>query len=405
MNKYRIYAKIIGPTLPNTQIAYEECFIAPMTVEEQEKRKFKPIEANSPKPTDEDFYKAYVTHHRVADPRIIKTGHIIWTDVETHDVGSALGHAIKRFEKITGTLAITSLIQYEQKHNRKFHYTNYEYQISRIYKLEDDKESDAEVPVFAGGMVSHINLPSQVDMSVLDEKLVERMLKSRDDIFWKSLSYLQSGEKGFHNNTPTEKMTLDFMKSMEIIVDLWKSKKRKENTFDKKLNRTSKELGLDKDDCVQIKKLWKLRSDGDVAHARQGSKVDFYPAQYPVPSNIDGPYIDSSAVAVRVLTKYFLFRDSILSIKISNESHDELDELIDVNQGTAFTIRPSDKNKKTLAPFLKRKIKTHFGVPIKNIRLYGYQPPYIHFRISDHLKFDLHKNKIPKKRLVIFGSI
>lgn len=68
MNKYRIYAKIIGPTLPGAETSYEECFIVPMSIDEQERRKFKPIEANSPEPTDRDFYKTYVTHHRVADP-------------------------------------------------------------------------------------------------------------------------------------------------------------------------------------------------------------------------------------------------------------------------------------------------------------------------------------------------
>lgn len=400
MNKYRIYAKIIGPTLPGAETSYEECFIVPMSIDEQERRKFKPIEANSPEPTDRDFYKTYVTHHRVADPRIIKTAHIIRTDVETHDVGSALGHAIRRFEKITGTLAITSLIQYEQKHNRKFNYTNYEYQIVRIYKLENNEESEAEVPVFAGGSVSHINLPSQTDMTVLDEKLVERMLKSRDDIFWKSLGYLQSGQKGFRNNTPTEKMTLDFMKSIELIVRLWKGKK-----FSIQLKSAAKELNIDKEDGEKIMELWRLRSGGDVAHAKRGSKVDFYPAQYPVPSNVDGPYIDSGALAVRVLTKYFLFRDSILSIHISDKDHYDVDELIDVNQGSAFAIRPSKKSKKFLTPFLKKKISVHFGIPSKNIKLYAYQLPNVHFRITDHLKFDIHKNKIPKKMIIIFGSL
>ncbi len=400
MNKYRIYAKIIGQTLPNTETLYEDCVIAPMSVEEQEKRKFKPIEANSPEPTDRDFYKTYVTHHRDTDPRIIKTGHIIRTDVETHDAGSALGHAIKRFERITGTLGIASLIQYDQKHNRKFNYTNCEYQIVRIYKLENDREVDEEVPIFASSSVSHINLPSQTDVAVLDEKLIERMLKSRDDIFWKSLRYLQSGQKGFRNNTSSEMMTLDFMKSIELIINLWNGR-----SFPVRLKKAAKELQIDQEDQKSIKELWSLRSNGDVAHAKRGSKADFYPAQYPIPSNVDGPYIDSGSLAVRVLTKYFLFRDSILSIKISDETHDEADELIDVNQGTAYTIRPSNKNKRLLTPFLKRKIATHFGVPIKNIKLYAYQAPNIHFRISDHLKFDLHKNKISKKRLVIFGRI
>ena len=397
---YRIYAKIIGPVLPDKLASYEECSIVPMPISEQEKREFKPIEANSPEPDDSDYYKTYVTHHRVADPRIIKTGHVVYTDVDTYDVSSALGHAIRRFEKLTGTLAIASSIHYAKKHKVKSRYTNYEYQIVRIYGLIDGKESDAEVPVFAGGMVSHINLPSETDMTVLDEKLVERMLKSRDDIFWKSLKYLQSGEKGFHNNTPPEQMTMDFMKSIELIVKLGNGRK-----FSTQLRNTAKALDIDKDDCDKIMELWRLRSGGDVAHAKRGSKADSYPAQYPVPSNVDGPYIDSSSLAVRVLTQYFLFRDSILTIKLSDKDHYDVDELIDVNQGTAFVLRPSRKDRKFLTPFLKGKISTHFGIPMKNIKLYSYQLPDIHFRIADHLQFDIHKNKIPKKILIIFGSI
>jgi hypothetical protein len=398
MGKYRIYAKIIGPILPGSPTTYEDCIILPMDISEQEKRKFKPIEANSPEPTEQNFYKSYVTHRRDADPRIIKTNHIIRTDIETHHVGSALGQAIKIFEKVTGTLGITALIQFEQKHGRKFNYTNYEYQIVRIYKLENDKESEAEVPVFAGGSVSHINLPSETDMSVLDEKLMERMLKSRDDIFWKSFGYLQSGQKGFRNNTAPEKMTLDFMKSIELVIRLWNGKK-----FSSQLKNATKELGIDKEDADKIMELWRLRSGGDVAHAKRGSRADFYPAQYPIPSNVD--YIDSGALAVRVLTKYFLFRDSILSIHISDKGHYDIDELIDVNQGAAFAIRPSKKGKKFLTPFLKKKISTHFEIPLKNIKLYSYQTPNVHFRIADHLKFNIHKNKIPKKMLILFGSL
>lgn len=398
MGIYRIYAKIIGPILPDNQTTYEDCIISSMDIAEQEKRKFKPIEANSPEPTEQDFYKSYVTHRRDADPRIIKTNHIIRTDIETHHVSSALGHAIKRFEKVTGTLGISALIQFEQKHSRKFNYTNYEYQIVRIYKIENDEESEAEVPVFAGGSVSHINLPSETDMSVLDEKLMERMLKSRDDIFWKSFDYLQSGQKGFRNNTAPEKMTLDFMKSIELVVRLWNGKK-----FSTQLKNAAKELGIDKEDTDKIMELWRLRSGGDVAHAKRGSKTDFYPAQYPIPSNVD--YIDSGALAVRVLTKYFLFRDSILSIYISDKDHYDIDELIDVNQGTAFAIKPSKKSKKFLTPFLKKKISVYFGIPLKNIRLYAYQEPNVHFRITNHLKFDIHKNKIPKKMIILFGSL
>ena len=225
-------------------------------------------------------------------------------------------------------------------------------------------------------------------MSLLDDKLVERMLKSKDDIFWKSLSYLQSGEKGFHDNTSPEKMTLDFMKSIELLIKLWKGR-----SFSIQLKNASKELGIDKDDCDEIKKLWRLRSGGDVAHSKRGSKADFYPAQYPVPSNVDGPYIDSSSLAVRVLTKYFLFRDSILSIKLTDKEPYDVDELIDVNQGSVFVIKPSNKDKKNLTPFLKKKISVHFGIPLKNIKLYSYQLP------------DIHNNKIPKKVIVIFGTI
>lgn len=396
---YRIYAKILGSVLPEIKTQVDECFILPMSISEQKRRKFSPVKA-SVSNHDDNYYSSYITHERTLDPRIIKTGYAIYTDVNKHPIETALGTAIQRFEKVTGTLAMSASIHYAKKHNVKSRYQHYEYQISKIYKIIDGKETDINESIFGGGMTSLIKLPSETNLDVLDQRLIARMLKSKDDVFWKSLSYLQSGEKGFHNNTPSEKMTLDFMKSIELIINLFSGK-----SFPKRLKNAAKELNIDNDDCESIKKLWSLRSNGDVAHAKRGSRVNSLPAQYPTPSNVDGPYIDSSALAVRVLTNYFLFRDSILSIKISTEKHYDADELIDVNNGTAYVIRPTNRTRKFLTRFLKKKISIHFNVPQKNITLYGYQQPYVHFKIANHLNFDLHKNSIPKKVIIFFGSI
>lgn len=400
MNRYRIYAKILGPILPKDKTQYGECFIERMSIAEQKRRKFKPIQpSNSPVPPDGKFYKSYITHHKEIDPRVIKTEYVMHTEITGRDVNYALGVAIPRFEKVTGALAIAASVHYGNKYNRKARYTNYEYQICRIYEIVDNNEVETKQGIFAGGMISLINLPSDNNKSLLDEKLLDRMLKSKDDIFLKALGYLQEGEKGFHNNASLEKITLDFAKSIELILGLFKG------TFSKKLKSLAKEFGIDKEDCDEIKKLWKLRGGGDVAHAKRGSKIRFYPPQYPIPSNVDMVYIESSSLAARVLTKYFLFRDSVLSIKLSDDSMDDLDELYDVDNGSLYTIRTLEKNRKRLTLILKAKISIAFGMPVKNIKLYGYQLPYVHFRIKDHLKFNLSKNKITKKKIVIFGNI
>lgn len=398
MNKYRVYAKIIGPILPKASTNYDDCVISPMSLSEQEQREFKPIETDSPDRLDDEYYSSYVTHRRVVDPRIIKSGYVIFTDVEASRPTEALGKAILRFEKNTGAFSIASAVNYSSKHRVKSRYTNYEYQLVKIYHFVDGKESEITEPISVGGMVSHIKLPSETNISDSDSALLERILKSKDEIFWKALGYLQSGAKGFHNNTPSDKMTLDFMKSIELIINLWNGR-----SFSTRLKRCSKEINIDEVDQREIKKLWALRSNGDVAHARQGRR-DMYP-QFPMPTSIDGPYIDSSSLAGRVLTNYFLFRDAILSIHISDKKHYGEDELIDVNHGSAFTIRPSRKDKKFLTPFLKKKISQYFDVPLKKIHLYAYQSPYVHFKILDHLKFNIHKNKIPNKMIIVFGSL
>lgn len=393
--KYRIYAKIIGPVLPSVESKVGDCTIKPMSLAEQRKRKFKPLESADPK-QDKDFYKSYLTHRRVVDPRIVKTEHVIFIDVPESRIGTALGVAIQNFEKVTGVLAVSASIRYAEKHDVKSRYINYEYQICRIYKLSDNLEIEPEEEVFDGGHTSHMNLPSDTDFGLLNNQMLQRMLMSKDGVFIKALGYLQSGEKGFHNNTHPEKMTLDFMKCIELIVDQCEGK-----SFNEKLKNAVKEFGIDADDYKSIKKLWALRSNGDVAHAKLRSRQNSLPPQYPVPSIVDGPYIDSGSLAVRFLTQYFLFRDSIISIKISSRPDGDEDVLVDVNYGLVYTIKPSVKDWRKLTPFLKKKISTHFKVPIKDIKLYASQAELVHFRISNHLKHDLHENHISHKRIII----
>lgn len=388
MESYRVYAKLLGPLLPKDAMKYDDCVVRPMSLLEQKKRKFKPLEEVLSKWD----HKTYITHKRLSDPRIIKTKHVIYTDVNSHEPNYAREIAIERFEKITGALSISSAIYHSDKYNKKIDYQNYEYQIVKIYSLVNGVESTDEITLLLSNSASFLDIPSENDLTVLNERFLSRMLSSEDDVFWKSLEHLQSGQKGFRNNIPPEMMTLEFMKSIELIIRVLHPK----SVFKKALKSVAKTLKVDDEDVALILKLWKLRNEGDVAHAKRGPKKF-------------GPYIDSGSLAVRFLVKYFLFLDSLISIKISKEHEDALDELIEVRRGNSkfaiFSIRPRNKNRKKLTPFLKRKISFHFEIPIKDIELYGYQLPYIYFRVVDYLRYDLSARRISKRKIVIFGNI
>lgn len=163
--KIRVYAKIVGYVLPEIEATIDHCVIRKMPFKEQKSRKFLPLRNIIKEDFKNPWYKSYITYPSNSDFREIKSHYIIYTDIEEYtgesaqakdsggyygEINSALGIAIRRFDKVIGALSLSSCDLLFNKHKR-YLATKYDYQICKIYELAGKKEIETEKP-FMGGM-------------------------------------------------------------------------------------------------------------------------------------------------------------------------------------------------------------------------------------------------------------
>ncbi len=339
-----------------------------MSISEQKKRKFKPLNIEPASLSPDSFYKSYIAFGVATDTRIFKTSYVIYTDIENYpdrDAGGLVGIAIRRFDAVVGALSLTASDWFSKNYSRDPQYKGCDYQISKIYKLENEQENPIEYTIVRGGG-SQINLPdAKANFSKLDSVLLDKILKMRDDTFKKSLKYLLNGERAMYLGLPFEKIILDFMKSIEVIVKSFASKKRK--TFKQQLKECAKKIGLTEKEKQQIIQLWKDRSNGDVAHAKKVSRSEYLPPQYPVPSDVEGVISFKSDLAVAILLKYFKYKDGEIKVIIDNERYHQEGDFVDVNMGSYFTYKPRQAEKNNITKVLKQQISQNLKVKYKNI--------------------------------------
>src|ERR1700733_8121084 len=109
--KYRVYAKVLGYSLPLETTEISKCVIKRMSFTEQRKRNFKPLNIQVSRPEPESFYKSYIAFGAASDTRIFKTRYVIYTDIENntgHDTGGLIGVAIRRFDRVVGALSLAA---------------------------------------------------------------------------------------------------------------------------------------------------------------------------------------------------------------------------------------------------------------------------------------------------------
>lgn len=397
--KHRIYAKILGYILPDKETKIYNCVIKKMSLREQKRRKFAPLRNERKEEFNDPWYKSYITYPSNADFRELKTKYIIYTDVEEckgerdkpkdsggyyGDVNSALGIAIRRFDKVMGSLCLCSADMMHNKVNRYLE-IKFDYQICKIYEIKNGIEVDADNP-FMGGWGGMINGPANnFHFADIDMNSMNRMLKSKNIIFIKSLRYLLKGIKGMHNNVPVEKIFIDYAKSIEIIINQFKGK-----SFNKKLKTASKILELPSEKIKEIKEIWKSRSHGDFAHANNSLTSLNLPPQFPEPSDSEFRYFDLFGICAMLVIKYFKHIENELEIIINDDgikyiSEDYLDQLIDVNMGEYFVFYSKVLNRKILIPLIKKEIASNFKCKIKEIKLKSYKNNKAVFKISSDM--------------------
>lgn len=400
-NKYRVYAKIIGYILPGSdEVHLYGCVIKRMSLKEQKSRKFRVIEADIKDPGDPKYYKSYITKKSYSDPRFIKTQYVIYCDAEVSDENQALGVAVKLFDKVCSSLALTASSYFNRKHNRK-DYHSYEYQLCRVYKLDEQgKESPVNDLRINGGGWSMICAPRVTDFKELDFTLLARLLSNQDDVFNKASKYLLQAEQDLHRNVPPQMLTINLFKCIELIVYTFKGKR-----FNDKLKQAALELNLSEEDIKDIKKLKEARDNGDVAHPKSRSRTDFYPPQFPIPQDVDFPNFWYSGLTSKVLFNYFLYIDSLVTVKISSNEYDDVDEMFLVTHWRRqyFEIRPSVKGRRKIAPLVKRMLAEYLEVPYSKMKLRKYSQQELIFQIENHLELDFNFSKSGRRqKMIIF---
>lgn len=245
-------------------------------------------------------------------------------------------------------------------------YKGCDYQISRIYELVGNKENPVEYSIITGGG-SQINLPDPKSLfSEMDSRIIDGVLNARDETFRKSMKYMLNGERALFLGFPPEKVALDLMKSMEVIVKSFQ-RGRKKQSFGKMLKMCAKEIGLTEDERLKIKDAWKARGNGDVAHATRTSQSEFFPPQYPVPSDVSMNITFGADLSVAVLLKYFRYKEGEVRVVIDTKSHWDIGEFIDVNFGSHYSYNPKPNEKKGLTNVLRRHISERLGVQYRDV--------------------------------------
>lgn len=366
---YRVYAKILGYSLPAKTTSISECVIQRMTLAEQKRRGFKPLGIKAAPLEPLGFYKSYMAFGVPTDTRVFKTSYVIYTDITDypdHDPGAHVGIAIRRFDRVVGALSVAASSWFSKTYNRDPMYKGCDYQISKIYEIKDDNEVPVEYSIVRGGG-SQINLPEKkAGFEKMDQTLINSILDVRDETFKKALKYLLNGERALYLGFPMEKVILDLVKSIEVIVNSFKNKNRKK--FGQQLQVCARKIGLTEKEKDSILSFWKSRNTGDIAHAKKVSRSENLPPQYPVPSDADIiPYFSSDLPAA-VLLRYFQYKDGEVRVIIENDPYHRSGRLVNVNMGSYFAYKPFPEEKKRIVNVLKKLIASSFGVKFKDVK-------------------------------------
>lgn len=352
---YRVYALVIGEILKPG--IFFDCIIKQIPFEEQNKHSFSPIQSVFSDDDSTQYYKTYASTLRYIDPVLIKSEYALIYDIEERDTRSALGGAIRYFDKICRFLTLAygkDSLDHTKSHSILEPYL---YQVNKICSLDDDgNESDLEFKLESGNMY----LPNRPKLDKWRHKDTQQFLEDifafHDEILERSIKYLYRSSIGNFVKDSPEKIVLDHFKSMEIIIGSFFNKGK----FKDKVDKVAGIIFLTDEEKEKIKKLWDERSKySDTAHPSVYDQTERYPNQFPLPSNVTFSHPYNDPIAINVCLKYFLYKKHLFVIDIQDSTSDEGDILGEINaqwESNHLYFETSEKNKDKL----KAKIRTNF---------------------------------------------
>lgn len=300
---YRIYALIIGQILFRGKVF--DCEIKKMSFAEQKRRKFSPVQSVFSKNCDTEYDETYATCLPYIDPIRIKSKYVVICDINEDNSKSALGGAIRIIDKLCRFLSIVCVEDAKKKFNRKrFGLSPYLYQVNKIYLLDASGE---EINTDLKLESSLTYLPNRPESNKWRDKNTQKFLEDifnfHDDVLERAIKYLYRSSIGHFILDSPEKIALDHFKSIEIIISSLSKKK----VFKQRLEETANKINLTDEEKVEILKMWKDRSFGDVAHHSSYDQAERYPNQFPIPSNVQYPS-GFDSIPANVCLKYFAYK-------------------------------------------------------------------------------------------------
>jgi len=321
MANFRIYALILGEILPESEVF--DCVIKRLPFDEQEERNFSPIQGVF-STNNIGQHDTYITSLPYIDPVRIKSEYVVVYDLEENDAKGALGGAIRHIDRLCRLLSITYLEDTQQHTGREhFPFQPYIYQVNKIYLIDENgNETDPDF-VLESGYIYSPDWPSANQWKHSDtQAFLDGLLAIHDDAFERALKYLYRSSVGQFILDSPEKIALDHVKAVEIILDALSKK----DTFNLKLAEAKDKLGITDEEVEKIRELWAVRSEyGDIAHASKFDEAERYPNQFPLPSNSATRGLPSNSFAANVCLKYLRYKQRLYRIDLQplDDYHEE----------------------------------------------------------------------------------
>ncbi len=363
---YRIYALIHGQVLYEGEIF--DCRIKKMNFEEQKLRRFSPIKGKFSE--DDGFHKTYVTLLPYIDPIKIKSEYVVMCDLEENRPDEAIGGVVRRIDKLCRFLTIANMQDVKSTYGEKFgNVEPYIYQINKIYLLTPNGKERQVRFQLRGGFTYLPDRPESNEWRHVGTKqFLGDIFNFQDETLQRSIRYLYRSAIGPFILDSQEKIALDHIKSIEIIIESLSSE---DKSFQDRLDEAGSKIGLTDEEKSRIIELWGYRSTyGDIAHPSKYDQSERYPNQFPLPSSVDYPsFMDS--IAGKVLLKYFHYKRRVYLIEISDrfisEDGDILHEVNPSLESNRLLFETKEKRKTLLEQKIKKAFVDKYGITTKDI--------------------------------------
>lgn len=373
--KFRVYARILGYVLPESETIIGDCTIRHMSLAEQKRRGFMAYQGRL---IIEDSLPSFLTFPRGIDSRVFKTNYVIYTDIE-YNAGSnaAVGIANDRFELAVGSLTLVGTVWSKNKYNRWLSSITYDYQICRVYELVNDQEKPIEMEHLPSG-VWMCSYPAFKDFAEFDGSILDFITQTKNPVFLKALRYLTTSERGINFQYPAEKIFLDYFKCIEIIIEhVGSLRKNVPRIFRKRLIRATKKLFLEPHEVELIKKYYTLRNRGDFAHASENARSIQFMPQFPRPSDSElFNYDELRMLARRILLRFYNYINKRYRIQINpprSYSDDEFIQIFGPREGDYYSgdyiLQTGLRNKREITILAKRHLAFALKVHPSAVRL------------------------------------